>query len=117
MTTLLYGDKPGCDVEPGNRVDSSTDVCAVDAAPPPSSVRPTYPTPMPWHARRPLALRAMVIGLAAVAAVLAGLSMFSIALVWSYAMTQLAQVALMVAGGYLIAAGIAYVASANPEAA
>jgi hypothetical protein len=115
MTTLLYGDKPGTDVEPGNRVDSSTDVNA--APPPPSSVRPTYPTPSPWVRRQPLAFRAIMIGLAAVAAVLAGLSMFSIALVWSYAMTQLAQVALMVIGGYLIAAGIAYVASARPEAA
>ncbi|MDB4937618.1 MAG: hypothetical protein JWP87_4590 [Labilithrix sp.] len=115
MTTLLYGDKPGSDVEPGNRVDSSTDPS--DSPPPPSSVRPTYPTPTPWHHRQPLAFRAIMIGLAAVAAVLVGLSMFSIALVWSNAMTQLAQVALMVAGGYLIAAGIAYVASAKPETA
>jgi hypothetical protein len=57
MTTVLYGDTPESDVEPGNRVDVE---CAsspnVPALPP---MRPKYPTPTPtpWVRREPLSER------------------------------------------------------------
>ena len=53
MTTLFYGDKPGIDVEPGNRVDSETPSGPNIPAPPP--MRPTYPTPSPWVRREHIA--------------------------------------------------------------
>ena len=114
MMTLLYGETPGSDVEPGNRVDSASSGI-VSKVPP---LRPIDPTPTPWarpRRARPLALRGMMIGMAAVAAVFAGLALFSVALVWGVAMSQLAQISLMVIGGYLLAAGAAYVA-ASPDA-
>jgi hypothetical protein len=45
MTTVLYGDEPETDVAPGNRVDGqSTSSHRVPALPP---MRPNYPTPTP----------------------------------------------------------------------
>jgi hypothetical protein len=86
-------------------------------------MRPNYPTPTPtpWRQRghveqrQPFALRGMMIGMIAAAGLFAGLALFSVALVWGDAMTQFARLALMILGGYLIAAGVAYVAAANPE--
>lgn len=59
----------------------------------------------------------MMIGMAAAAAVFAGLALFSIAVAWGPTMTSLARVALMVLGGYLIAGGIGYVIGASPAKA
>jgi hypothetical protein len=53
MTTLLYGDRPGIDVEPGNRVDSESPSGPSIPSPPP--MRPTYPTPSPWVRREQIA--------------------------------------------------------------
>jgi hypothetical protein len=108
MTTLLYGDKPEADVEPGNRVDTVNGRPA--AAPPP--MRPAHTTQP--HGR-PFALRGVVLGLAAGSVVLVGLTIAMIALAWAGSITPGAQVALIVLGVMLAAAGIAYVASARPE--
>jgi hypothetical protein len=80
-------------------------------------MRPIYPTPSPWGPRapHPHAFRSLVLGLLAAAALFGGLTLFGIALAWSHAMTRFAHVALMVIGGYLVAAGVAYVVSRNPE--
>jgi len=144
MTTLLYGEKPGCDVAPGNRADTADAAVPAPAppfltspsfAPPPRStttqplaatpVRPLYPTPHPdpWLARRAaasfaeknVALPAIMFGIAAAAAVFAGLAVVAVALAWSHSMTLLAQVALMVVGGYLISVGVGYVVSESAE--
>jgi hypothetical protein len=55
MTTVLYGDIPESDVEPGNRVDVESASSPSVPAPPP--MRPTYPTPTPtpWVRREPVA--------------------------------------------------------------
>jgi hypothetical protein len=45
MTTVLYGDEPGTDVAPGNRVDVQSASGPDAPAPPP--MRPIYPTPTP----------------------------------------------------------------------
>jgi hypothetical protein len=125
MTTLLYGEKPGTDVEVGNRVDTGPTSASSGIVPKATPMRPNYPTPTPtpWlqrgrgvEQRQPFALRGMMIGMMAAAGLFAGLALFSVALVWGYAMSQFAQLALMILGGYLIAAGVAYVAAANPEA-
>jgi hypothetical protein len=123
MTTLLYGEKPGTDVEVGSRVDVGPSSASSGIVPKVPPMRPDYatPEPMPWVERRsgeprqPFALRGMMLGMIAAAGVFAGLALFSIALVWGYAMTPLAQLALMVIGGYLIAGGVAYVVAGNPE--
>lgn len=134
MATLLYGETPNADVEAGNRVDTadtlpplSPDLAAspelvlpnADAALPATvpvmpPMRPKYPTPSPWA--QTVSLRALVLALAAVAVLFAGLASFGIALVWSQAMTSFARIALMVIGGYLIAAGVAYIASVEHRA-
>lgn len=188
MATLLYGERPQADIEPGHRADTARVADTLDdmvgkpmqtfapspsfvappvaapvaapvhAEPPPASgtlamaqtvpmaaavagvapssmrnaaesapvaatppvslvppMRPTYPTPSPWA--RPFALRGLVVGLIAAAVLFAGLAIFGIALAWSYSMTTFAQVALMVLGGYLISAGVAYIASVDTKAA
>jgi hypothetical protein len=79
-------------------------------------MRPIYPTPNPWlqhEARKPIALDSMMFGVAAAAAVLAGLATFAIAMVWAHSMSAGVRLTLMVIGGYLIAAGLAYVVSQN----
>ena len=113
MTTPLYGDTPGIDVEPGNRVDSATSGVVRKVAP----VRPPYPTPTPWLRRQPLALRGLLAGIIAAAVVFAGLALFGVAVMWSSGMTALAQGILMMVGAVLTASGVAYVASARPELA
>ena len=52
MTTLLYGDKPESDIEPGNRVDSDGATGPSIPAPPP--MRPPGPMPSPWVRRERL---------------------------------------------------------------
>ncbi len=49
MTTVLYGDEPETDVAPGNRVDGQSTTSQGGPAPPP--MRPIYPTPTPWVQR------------------------------------------------------------------
>jgi len=71
MMTLLYGDKPEVDVEPGNRVDTESDR-------PPVSLPPMEYAPEP----RVFALHDLGLGLVAAAAVLAGLTIAVVALVW-----------------------------------
>jgi len=125
MTTLLYGEKPCSDVEAGNRADLADAgpspqpdvgvVAAVDVSNLPP-MRPKAPTPQPWI-RPPFALRALMLGVAAAAAVFAGLALFGVAIAWSYAMTLFVQLTLMILGGLFVAAGVAYVASAHPETA
>lgn len=132
MATLLYGETPNTDVEAGNRADTIDMVAPAPPAPlaapaplvsgVPSTVpalppmRPNYPTPSPWVRREPLALRGLVLGLVAAAVLFSGLTIFGVALAWSYSMTTFARFALMVLGGYLIALGVAYIVSVNPEA-
>lgn len=145
MATLLYGDKPGCDVEPGNRADTADLALPAPAPPYPLSpsfvppitprvgtqplavapvavpvapMRPPYPTPNPepWLGHRVASLLpAVMLGVVAAAAVFAGLAVFGVALAWSSAMTLFAQVVLMVIGGYLISVGVAYVVAANAQ--
>lgn len=142
MATLLYGDKPGCDVEAGNRADAADLALPAPAPPFPLSpsflpptpprvrtqplaaaatpMRPPYPTPNPepWLGHRVASLLpAVMLGVVAAAAVFAGLAVFGVALAWSSAMTLLAQVVLMVIGGYLISVGVAYVVSARAQTA
>lgn len=137
MTTLLYGEKPGADVAPGNRADAEDDpgasgthprllptveICAVvveraaePTVPPPSPSSPpspTYPPPEPWRERRS-PLPSMILGLVTVAAVFAGLAIWGVAFAWSQSLSRLAQLGLMAAGGYLVAIGIAYMLSAQ----
>jgi hypothetical protein len=116
MATVLYGEKPNADVEAGNRVDT---FAAAGPAPeralaPEVSATPTVPSPPPVSPMSPPALRGLVLGLAAAGAVFAGLSLAGIALAWSNAMTSSAQLALLLVGGALVAAGVAYIASARP---
>lgn len=123
MTTLLYGEKPGTDVEVGSRVDVGPASASSGIVPKVPPMRPNYatPEPSPWLERRsvaqrqPFALRGLMLGIVAAAGVFAGLALFSVALVWGYAMTQFARLALMMLGGYLIAGGVAYVVAGNPE--
>jgi hypothetical protein len=84
--------------------------------PTPPPMRPTYPTPSPW-VQPSFALRGLVLGLVAAAVLFAGLAIFGIALAWSYALTTVAKLALMILGGYLIGAGVAYIVSVEPRAA
>jgi hypothetical protein len=75
MTTLLYGEKPEIDVEPGNRVDSE-DGPSVPAPPP---MRPPYPMPSPWVRREAIAASAprglrAILGVAAASLVAACLA-------------------------------------------
>lgn len=115
MTTLHYGERPGSDVEAGNRADLA------DAPPSPPSyftVAPVRPkTPAHRHVSEPPSLRALMRGVVAAAVVFAGLALFGVALAWSYAMTLFLQLTLMVLGALFVTAGVAYVASAHPEAA
>lgn len=112
MTTLLYGAEPECDVAPGNRADTLD----IDV-PAPAPMRPRFPTPNPdpWLAKRErahaVALPAIMFGIAAAAAIFAGLAIVGIALAWRHSMAPLAQVALMASGGYVLCVGIGYVAS------
>jgi hypothetical protein len=101
MMTLLYGDKPEADVEPGNRVDTADDQ-------PPASLPPIAPEAHAPHGHH-FALRGLVLGLAAAAAVLVGVTIALVALVWAHALTPAVQVTLVVLGLLLIAAGTAYV--------
>lgn len=109
MMTLLYGDKPEADVEPGNRVDT------VDDRPPTSSLILSMEEQPPWasHAHR-FALAGLVGGLLAAVAILSGVTVTLIAFVWSRSLTPGAQVALIVLGVVMIAGGAAYVAG-RPE--
>jgi hypothetical protein len=106
MTTLLYGDKPEADVEPGNRVDTT------DSEPPasPPPMRPMRVSPAQPH---PFAMRGLFLGLAAAASVLVGLTVALIAVVWSRSITPAAQVTLVVLGLALVAGGTAYVAGST----
>src|SRR4051812_28847388 len=105
MTTLLYGDKPEADVEPGNRVDTA-------------NIGPMIVSPPPMRPQlgRPFALRGIVLGLTAASAVLAGVTLATVGLVWSRSITPGAQVALVVIGVLLTSGGIAYAMSAPHDA-
>jgi hypothetical protein len=135
MATVLYGDKPHADVEAGNRVDTAeaappgadADASASQAplAPeaalsPDATATPTVPSPPPVGPMSPTvapaALRGLVLGLAAAAAVFAGLSLGGIALAWSRAMAPVTQLTLMLVGGALVAAGVAYIVAVRPAA-
>ena len=61
----------------------------------------------------PFALRGLVFGLAAAAAVLAGITIAIVAFAWSPSIAPGAQVALVVLGRLLVAGGLAFVVS-NP---
>jgi len=111
MTTLLYGDRPEADVEPGNRVDAEGDV-AHPSTPPMRPAEERLAAVRDTHSR-PFALRGLVLGLAATAAVLAGVTVELTAFVWAPSIGPAAQVALVVIGVFLIAGGIAFVVS-NP---
>jgi hypothetical protein len=106
MTTLLYGETPGADVQPGNRVDTTSGRM--------SAVAPPTLTPGAVHpfVRPPFALPGIVAGLAAAAGVLVGLTIAAIALVWSASITPGVQVTLIVLGLCMLAAGLAYIISA-----
>lgn len=111
MTTLLYGNKPEADVEPGNRVDTVNG--GPHAAPPP--MRP-HERALAEHAQaRPLAMRGLVLGLAAASAVLAGLTIALIPFAWSRSITPGAQVALVVLGLFLFAGGLSFVVSSPTQ--
>jgi hypothetical protein len=97
MMTLLYGDKPEVDVEPGNRVDT-----ADDSAPPTIL---SMEEQAPWASQ----LGGLVRGLLAAVAVLSGVTLTLIAFVWSRSITPGAQVTLVVLGVVMIAGGTAYV--------
>lgn len=78
MTTVLYGDTPETDVEPGNRVDFESASASGPSVPEPPPMRPTYPTPTPtpWVRREPMAAPAppgllAVLGIAAASLVAA----------------------------------------------
>lgn len=147
MTTLLYGEEPGCDVAPGNRADTADVPIPAPAAPflaspsyiPPvprrttmqplaaSPMRQVFPTPSPdpWVAsavpaagvadvgERDIALPSIMFGVAAAAAVFAGLAVVGVALAWSQSLGTVAEIALMIVGGYLMAVGIGYVVSTS----
>lgn len=113
MTTLLYGDKPEADVEPGNRVDTEDDV-AQQSPPPMRPAEETSAAARPAHATaQPFALRGLVLGLVAAAAVLAGIAIELTVFVWARSIAPGAQVALVVIGVFLFAGGAAFVVS-NP---
>jgi hypothetical protein len=78
MTSLLYGDRPEADVEPGNRVDTALDWPA--AASPPTWTTSEMPESDEHH--EVYALRGLVLGLAAAAAVLAAVTIVVVALMW-----------------------------------
>lgn len=107
MATLLYGDKPGADVEPGNRVDTTN---GGTQAPP-----PLRPSSLARRSHEPFALRGVVVGLAAAAAILAGAALSAIAIAWSRSLAPPVQVSLIVIGLVMIAGGTAYVVSASPR--
>jgi predicted phage tail protein len=111
MMTLLYGEKPGADVEPGNRVDLTNG----GAQSPPPMTPPRAASESPHRAQHEahFALRDIVFGLVAVSAVLAGITAALVALVWSPSIAPGAQVALFVVGVFMFSGGIAYVIS-NP---
>jgi hypothetical protein len=109
MMTLLYGDKPEADVEPGNRVDTADDL-------PPASLPPMAQQAHAPHGHH-FALRGVVLGLAAAAAVLIGVTIALVALVWARSLTPAAQVTLVVLGLLLIVAGAAYVVGNTTHAA
>lgn len=75
---------------------------------------PIYPAPSPWA--KPPELRSLLLGLLAAGLLFAGLSLVGVAFAWSSTMTTLAQVALIIVGGYLIALGVAYVVSRDSSA-
>jgi hypothetical protein len=100
MTTLLDDEDPGLGSIASDRAESAS--------------RRAAPRVVPM---RPFALRGLMLGMAAAAAVFAGLALCSAAAVWGSAMTPFARICLMVVGGYLLAGGVAYVAAAHPEAA
>ena len=110
MMTLLYGDKPEADVEPGNRVDLTNG--GPHASPPPMRTM-TVSEPHGSPQRSHLPLGGLVLGLAAAASVVAGIASTLVALVWSRSIAPGAQVALFVVGVFLLAGGVAYVVS-NP---
>lgn len=115
MTTLLYGDKPEADIEPGNRVDTA------NGGPQPSTLPMTSgevgSTVAPHLYARPFALRGLVFGLAAAAAVLAGITIAIVAFVWAPSIAPGARVALVVLGVFSFAGGIAFVVSNPTDAA
>lgn len=112
MMTLLYGDKPEADVEPGNRVDT------VDERPPmsPLSMEGLAPSTSDAHAHFS-GLDGLVRGLAAAVAVLSGVTITLIALVWSSSITPGAQVTAVVLGVVMIAGGTAYLVESSAHRA
>ncbi len=80
MMTLLYGDKPGADVEPGNRVDTVDDLPA--AAPPPLWLMEDEPSQPSVALERSSALGGLVRGLAVAAGVLAIVTFAIAVFVW-----------------------------------
>lgn len=129
MVTQLYGDKintpprpahereaPPPQLLPTVEMRAAEPIKAPESLPPP---RPAYPTPAPtpWLGRKPNALQAMVLGMLAAGAVFGGLALCGVALVWSHALSAVACVGLLLLGGYLLSAGIAYVVGASPQTA
>ena len=122
MVTQLYGDK--INTPPGD--DGPTDVddpspqllptVEMRAADPLNGTEPT-PLPTPWVARQPSGFHALALGVMFASAVFAGLAIFSFALVWGYALSGFAYLALLVLGGYLTSVGMAYVLTAKPDTA
>ncbi len=126
-TTLLYGEKPAADIHARTQADD--DATADTLVTPPVRLlptielraahvpetlpqpRPMYPTTSPWRQPRSLALITLALGVAAAGAVFAGLAILAISMAWSHQITLLAQLGLMALGGYLVSAGVAYVAT------
>jgi hypothetical protein len=106
MTTLLYGEKLTAET-------AGKSVLAKD--PDESGAHPRAPTVEVRAAvqpARPVALPTLMVGLAIVAIVFAGLALWSIAIAWSESMAPPAKIGLMVLGGYLLAIGITFLVSA-----
>lgn len=129
MTTLLYSGKPGADVAPGNRADAEDEpyargmnlrllppielrAYAVDWGPERRFVPPPRAPLLPPPT---IALPTLLLALACMTAIFAGLAVLGVAIAWASTASVMTTLGLSMLGPYLIVSGLALLLWGAPQ--